>query len=272
MQTKTTVTFWTRFRYRLIIHLLSFFISCRRLVSSRFQKRIGLLPDTQSVKPSQTISIPSSVDPRRKISLHIYYPSNKLEDGTIDGSKLPLPVHISFHGSGFCLPIHGMDAEKCTRQASELGCIVIDADYAKTTSYSYPACVEDALDVLAYVKSNPTTYDASRITSGGYSSGAYVALELAFRSPGEIKALILWYGVIDLSIPYDERPAKRPKTDLKSSILSPDALHMFVDALIPDGADLEDPLVNPARAPSSSFPPTVFIVSYFKNRFAIRGS
>lgn len=55
----------------------------------------------------------------------------------------------------------------------------MDADYRKTPMNPFPASHQDALDVCYYVLAHPELYDAKRISLGGCSSGANIALGVA---------------------------------------------------------------------------------------------
>lgn len=139
--------------------------------------RIGVLDKSASSRPTRTFRVSSSKDSRRKIVVDVYEPS----ESTNLARRGPLPVHVNFHGSGFVLPCHGSDAELCAHWAAQIGCIALDSDYAKGPRHPYPAAIDDALDVLAYVESRKDLFDLSKITVGGFSSGANVAIQAALR-------------------------------------------------------------------------------------------
>ena len=56
---------------------------------------------------------------------------------------------------------------------------LLDCDYAKSPEWPCPADTEDARDVYEWVLNNPELFDKGRITLGGFSAGATIALGLS---------------------------------------------------------------------------------------------
>ena len=216
-----------------------------------FDIRIGILQKSVSARPAHTIRLTSSVEKRREILIDVYEPDSHSR------GNIPLPVHVNFHGSGFVLPCHGSDAEICAYLANTLGCIVLDSDYAKGPKYPYPAAIDDAVDVIRYVASHPDIFDTLKITVGGFSAGANIAILAALRLAKEsfpIKAIIAWYPPTDMS-------RRGNETKEKSSFLR--WLHRTMrSCYLPLGIDREDPRVSPLYEKSEFFPPTTLIVRF----------
>ncbi|KAK0546541.1 hypothetical protein OC845_004552 [Tilletia horrida] len=100
-------------------------------------------------------------------------------------SLFPVPVHITMHGSGFITPNLGEDSEfaswlACQSAFAKQGGVVFDSDYRKAPEHPFPAGLEDVEDVIRYVWSKPDIYDRSRITIGGFSAGATLAIGAAY--------------------------------------------------------------------------------------------
>ena|ERR1700761_5027410 len=72
--------------------------------------------------------------------------------------------------SGFIFPSLGTDTEFCALLASRVGCIVLDCDYRKAPEYPFPAAYEDAQDIVTHVASHSSSFDAGRLTMGGFSA------------------------------------------------------------------------------------------------------
>ena len=251
------VSFLRSIYYAVIIALLRAYTRYTIITNKIFNRRVGLLPPTVSIKPTRKIWVPSSQEKGRHIEVHVFEPPK----GAEDEKKGPLPVHINFHGSGFVLPNMGEDSEQSAYWASKLGCIVLDSDYVKAPEYPHPAAIYDALDVLAYVLSNPSVYDVTRITIGGVSAGATVAILASLYAPkGIFKSVIAWYPVTDFTLGEEQRrvpdiPAGIPGCDLPWWLI-----RLFTDSVLRPGQDLACPKLSATFAPSEAFPPMTFIV------------
>ena len=211
--------------------------------------RYGLVPTHVSIKPSRRVLVRSSKNPSRRIKVHVFEPPS------YETRKGALPTHVNFHGCGFVLPVFGSDAELCAYWASTLNCIVLDADYGKGTRYPHPTPVDDAMDVLRFVISEPQTFDLTRLTIGGFSSGANIAILASLRASRvkiPIKSVVAWYPPTDLTRAGEE--------EMSSAIVN--RIHKaFRRSYLPPYIDRMDPEVSPLYADASLFPPLTLIVS-----------
>jgi len=112
---------------------------------------------------------------------------------------------------------------------------LLDCDYAKSPEWPCPADTEDARDAIDYVLAHPEKYDASKLTLGGFSAGATIALGLSVTMGKEarekagsksfehpIKAVFAAYPVATWQGPRDT--VKVPPQDAKGMpgmVLSP---------------------------------------------------
>lgn len=112
------------------------------------------------------------------------------------------PVLIYFHGGGFVVgDIEAYDPQ-CRQMAERTGCMIIAVDYRLAPEHPFPAAVEDALAVTAYVFDNAQALgiDPSRIAVGGDSAGGNLAAVVAreYRSGSRsIKFQLLLYPSVD---------------------------------------------------------------------------
>ncbi|KZV82430.1 alpha/beta-hydrolase [Exidia glandulosa HHB12029] len=207
------------------------------------------------VGPDRVLFVPSS-EPGRTVRVEVYEPRSAGED------LKPCPVHVNYHLGGFACTMVGLDAEICYYLSRQLGIVVLDADYAKAPERPFPAGFNDILSLVAYIQSGAQrSWDASRLTLGGYSAGANLALVAAAAlPPGTVKAVVAWYPPCDL------RPGKRPKASPvpgdelpgvgPGHILTEDlAIEVFGRAYLQGAVDPTDPRLSPVCCDTARFPP-----------------
>ncbi|KZS93472.1 alpha/beta-hydrolase [Sistotremastrum niveocremeum HHB9708] len=249
---------WLYLRLRLTAALLRFPIHIVRALGLR--SHLGLLPKSISIKPSYTTFITSSQEPSRRIKLNIYYPP---ESVLKDNHKLP--VHISFHGSGFVVPCLGQDAEQCAWIANTVGCVVIDADYAKAPERPFPAAYDDAKDAALWAISEARTtgkWNPEKVTIGGYSAGANLALAVAVTLPqNSIKSVIAWYPPTDWVSRREKNEEVVPLPKHQPGVeLGPKLRRFFDQCYALPELDITDVRISPENADPSRFPPVLCLV------------
>jgi len=158
------------------------------------------------------------------------------------------------------------EAEICRYLSNTLKCVVLDADYAKGPWHQAPHALDDVLSVIKYTQTQPEWLDASRLTVGGFSAGANLALLAAASLPkGMVRAVSAWYPPVDLRtharegspppIPGDEIPGDGP-----GQKVSPQLLLKFRQAYLPVDMDRGDPRISPLFCEASAFPPLILVV------------
>jgi acetyl esterase/lipase len=152
-------------------------------------------------EPSLRLSYtPTTARRPRPLALHIYLP----ESSTVKPTAR-LPVHVNVHGSGFCLNVFGADAAFCGWLACSVPCVVVDIDHRKAPEHPWPAGPDDVRDAVRRVREIAETqgWDANRVSLGGFSSGANLALVEAsrHRESGErlICSVLAFYPSLGLS-------------------------------------------------------------------------
>jgi acetyl esterase/lipase len=157
-----------------------------------------------SVRPQETIFIKSTTS-RRRIQINIH--RNK---AAIEAGNKPTAVHLNWHGkisfywdfwlgvtdaflgSGWILKQLGTDAA-FMRQVlanpvlASYPLTILDCDYAKSPEYPCPADIEDGRDAIDYVLAHPEKYDPNKLTIGGFSAGATIALGLSVEMGREAR-------------------------------------------------------------------------------------
>lgn len=203
----------------------------------------------------QIVDLPSR-QPGRTIRAHIY--RSKRVAPTSDGITAPLPVHISWHGSGFVIPNLGEDYTCFAHLLQKLGpnCIFVDADYRKAPEHPFPAASHDAQDVVNYILSQPNVYDAHRITLGGFSAGGNLALVVGAQlGPQRIAGVAALYPAVDFTVKPGDRPLPT-KDRPDSGFPLPDWMsNIFLDSYFVRPEDKRHPLCSVYFTDANRFPP-----------------
>ncbi|KIM25091.1 hypothetical protein M408DRAFT_17406 [Serendipita vermifera MAFF 305830] len=169
-------------------------------VGSALGRLVGELEKT--VKPMETIRLPSSATSKRTIRVNIHRNQAGIE--SYKAGK-PTAVHFNWHGSGWVLRGLGQEAAFIRQTLTnpllaDYPLTLLDCDYAKSPEWPCPADTEDARDVYDWVLRNPNLFDSERITLGGFSAGATIALGLS---------VVLGEEARRQEIPIDEKGAQR---------------------------------------------------------------
>ena len=96
----------------------------------------------------------------------------------------PAPAVIYCHSGAFVLGNLDTDHRQCVEFARRGRCTVISVDYRLAPEHPYPAGLDDAAAVLAWVADNGTKLgiDTARLAVAGSSAGAALAALLAQRA------------------------------------------------------------------------------------------
>ncbi|KAJ5272432.1 Alpha/beta hydrolase fold-3 [Penicillium angulare] len=173
-----------------------------------------------------------------------------------------LPLYINIHGGGFALCDATVDDPFCSGWADRTGMLVVSLNYRKAPLYPFPTATFDIAEVAKCVLADDSLpIDHSRITIGGFSAGATLALS-ASQLPGLkglIKAAVLYYPIVDFSHPpnvkLDSRPYKDgPKESLEKSSWWLDWAYVSV------GQNRRDPILSPIYAGKNELPPWIYMI------------
>ncbi|TVY82780.1 putative carboxylesterase [Lachnellula suecica] len=138
--------------------------------------------------------------PHPKPTNVIYVPSRGPGQRSI--KSLPTPVLINFHGSGFILPMHGIDDLFCRRVADDVQYTVLDVQYRLAPENPWPAAHNDAEDVVKWVLKDSEQFDLTKIALSGFSAGAHIACvtSTVTFAPRTFCSLLAFYPATDLTI------------------------------------------------------------------------
>ncbi|KAI5195863.1 putative esterase/lipase [Aureobasidium subglaciale] len=195
--------------------------------------------------PDSIIQIPSRTG--RGIKAHVY-------KSTSATPGVPSPLLINFHGSGFVFPLHGSDDLFCRKVSTSTPYSVLDIQYSLAPEYPWPACHNDAEDVVNWALGQPDVYSTSQIAISGFSAGANMACVAAASTfpKNTFTTLLAFYPPTDLSMtPESKSP---PEDDGKGSDMTAKLAHLFDASYLRLDPDKADPRVSPALGPVEKYP------------------
>jgi acetyl esterase/lipase len=213
-------------------------------------------------QPDDTYTF-NSRDKTRDITVNIYRPKSP---------KTPSPVLLNWHGSGFVFHWHGTDDRYCRYVADNTDYTVLDASYALSPEYPFPAALEDVEDLVISVLEKPQEYDQRDIVLSGFSAGANLLLgvlaDQKSQVPNEkIRAIITFYPPTDLSImPEDKRAPDGSPGSIPAA-----AATLFNGSYMPKGTDPKDPCISPRLADLGAFPDNILMITAGKDNLAGEG-
>lgn len=110
------------------------------------------------------------------IRIRIYVPQDEVPAGG-------WPVHVNFHGGGWCLGDLNTDVHSLTNICSKASVVVIDVEYRLTPETPFPTAIYDCFEVLKLIKESAGfasrhSLDTGSVTIGGPDVGATIALIL----------------------------------------------------------------------------------------------
>jgi acetyl esterase len=202
---------------------------------------------SQAVADPETVTVPTRHGPVRCL---LYRP--------LGGGPLP-PVHVQLHGGAFIVRSPRQDDHVCRYLAADVGAAVLVPDYDTAPAVAYPVAEHQAFDVAAWAHAHGAEqgWDGGRLSVGGYSAGAKLAINVVqqARDAGAFLpvALAVGYGVTDVGLDPHLRtsPKRRPA-------IGPRLLRLVQHAYFPDPATRAEPLASPALSPDlTGFPPTL---------------
>ncbi|CAD0112801.1 unnamed protein product [Aureobasidium uvarum] len=202
----------------------------------------GMMPNAS---PDSILQIPSRSG--RNIKAHVYK-STSFTPG------IPSPLLVNFHGSGFVFPLHGSDDFFCRNVSSSTPYSVLDIQYSLAPEYPWPACHNDAEDVVKWVLGQPDVYSTSQIAISGFSAGANMACVAAASTfpKDTFNTLLAFYPPTDLSMtPESKSP---PEDDGRSNDMTAKMARLFDASYLRLDPDKADPRVSPALGPVDNYP------------------
>ena len=184
--------------------------------------------------------------------------SRAVEVRVLEPAK-PRGVVVFIHGGGWV--VGSPDAQDARLEMlAEQGYVVVAPRYRLAPEHPYPAGLDDCEAAIGWaIDAYPELADQARIAVLGESAGANLAVAALLRLKAArrhcpIGAMVLFYGVYDLSMTPSQRAYGDPQGLLGSSLMIG-----FYDQYVAEG-QRRDALVSPLYADLDDCPPALFTV------------
>jgi acetyl esterase len=224
--------------------------TCRQLFSRSFA---AIPPSQQKIHGSRDVSIPGPGGP---LPLRIYHP---------EGAG-PFPALVYFHGGGWV--VGDLDAfdSLCRELCGMVGCVVVSVDYRLAPEHKFPAAIDDCLAATRWVAAHAAELgvDPQRVAVGGDSAGGNLAAVTALRVRDEggpaLCAQLLIYPATD----HADKTSGSMVDNARGYGLTHADMLWFAGHYVRSAADVDNPHVNPMRAPSlARLPPALVITAEY---------
>jgi acetyl esterase/lipase len=166
-------------------------------------------------------------------------------------------VHLDIHGGGWCAGNAQMNDQPNSALAVACQVAVVSVEYGRAPEVSIAELIDQCEAASAWIAENAQReFKTDRVTIGGDSAGAHLALCVLLRRPRRFRAALLYYGCYDLSGGAGLRNAPR-----KTLVFHAPSMLSCLHLLTPGMSDEErrDPKLSPLYADLKGLPPALLI-------------
>jgi acetyl esterase/lipase len=172
-----------------------------------------VLPDVFRGIPSGEVNVQSDVIFAKPdgvpLSLAVYQP---IASGKPESKLLQHPTIVTLYGGGWQSGEPTQD-EFFSRYMASRGYTVVAIDYRHAPQYRFPSQLEDVKAALIYIHTHAADLkvDTDRLVLMGRSAGAQLAMLAAYPpSSLPVRAVVNYYGPVDLTLGYNQPPQPDP--------------------------------------------------------------
>jgi acetyl esterase len=152
------------------------------------REHYGRIANTLDIAPAPLFAVEDLAVPLEGRTLRVrhYIPREH-------GWAEPMPALLFFHGGGFTIGSVDTHDRICRMLARQADCIVLSVDYRLAPEHRFPAAVDDAFEILAWLRAEAGALgvDTGRLAVGGDSAGGTLAAASALYARDRDWPLVL---------------------------------------------------------------------------------
>lgn len=236
------------------------------------QERIGEDPDAtfpamrlagtlQARRLGRLVMRPGPKVPTREVMVPVDGGAIRVRLYEPERSSGPRPLHVFFHGGGWCQGDLDQRDPRCRAVAAQVGCTVASVDYRLAPENAFPVPLQDCDAALCWLvdHADELGVDPARVSVGGESAGANLAAVVCLLARDRSGPSIAFQW---LDVPAVDLTMSMPSVDRLATgySLTKEAMERYVAAYLRDH-DPRDPLASPLFAKSHSGLPPALITT-----------
>jgi len=173
-----------------------------------------------------------------------------------------LPVHLFFHGGGWCVGTVDERDPRCRQIAAGADCVVVSVDYRMAPENAFPTAPEDCYRALLWVvgESPRLDVDPTRTSVGGESAGGNLAAVVALMARDRSGPPLAFQW---LDVPATDMTMSQPAVDATPPgyLLHRDDMEAYRQAYVMSEDDWTHPYASPLLAEDHTGLPPAWITT-----------
>jgi acetyl esterase len=173
-----------------------------------------------------------------------------------------LPLHVFFHGGGFCAGDLDQRDPRCQDTAVGVGCVVASVDYRLAPENHYPAAPEDCYAALCWLVEHAEELgiDPSIVSVGGESAGANLAAVTCLMARDR-KGPTICFQLLD--VPCTDLTMSQPSINELATgyMLTKKGMEQYLAAYLDHPGQATEPYASPLFDPDSSGLPPAWVMT-----------